>query len=69
MQHFKIKMVVTVGEVGLESDDGAGLRLSGATMSNDRQHVRVSGLYDPEAKSLAGHIFGKVRVTIEPVED
>lgn len=68
MQYFKIEMVVTVGEVGQESDD-KGLRLSGATMHNDRQHVRMSGLWDHAAKSLAGHIFGNVRVTIEPVEE
>jgi hypothetical protein len=68
MQHFKIEMVVTVGEVGQDGDDH-GLRLSGATLSNDRQHVRVSGLLDEYARSLAGHMFGRVRVTIEPVED
>jgi hypothetical protein len=61
-------MAMTVREVGRQGDI-RGEDLSVAVMHNYDQGAVVRGLEKGVAKSLACCLYGKVRVTIEPVED
>jgi hypothetical protein len=65
VQHFKLQYEVKLFEVGREP----GEETNEVVMSAAGTHLTLRGLNDRHTTLLAGHIFGKVRVTIEPVED
>lgn len=69
MQDFKIEFVMKVTSVGQMSKAADGRAFSDVTLRGPAVSATFSNVSEDAARAIAGCIFGKVRITIEPVED
>lgn len=69
MEHFKIEFVMKVTNVGQMAKAADGRAFSDVTLRGPAASATFANVSEDSARAIAGRIFGKVRVTIEPVED
>lgn len=67
MEHFKIEFVMKVTNVGQTSKSTDGRAFSDVMLRGVLDSATINNVDEYVAKILAGHMFGRVRVTIEPV--